>query len=74
MENNADRIRAMTDEDLAVFFDQMSSRCIDCAEEAENTDCPIYCGGRYCSLSDILIWLRQSVNESEALHKRELEN
>lgn len=74
MESNADRIRAMTDEDLAIFFDQMASCCIGCAEEAEHTDCPICCGGRYCSSSDILMWLRQPVNESGALHKRELED
>lgn len=39
---NADRIRSMSDEGLAVFLDGFSSRCLDCAEDAKNQSCPIY--------------------------------
>ncbi len=44
---NADRIRAMSDEELVVFLDGFSSRCLDCAEDAKNQSCPIYKGGHF---------------------------
>ena len=56
---NADRIRAMNDEGLAVFLDGFSSRCLDCAEDAKNKSCPIYKEGRYCRPQDIMEWLKQ---------------
>ena len=56
---NADRIRAMSDEELVVFLDRFSSRCLDCAEDAKNKSCPIYKEGRYCRPQDIMEWLQQ---------------
>lgn len=56
---NADRIRYMTDEELVVFLDEFSSRCIDCVEDAKNQSCPIYKEGYYCRPQDIMGWLKQ---------------
>lgn len=56
---NADRIRAMSNEELVVFFDRFSSRCLDCAENAKNESCPIYKEGRYCRPQDIMEWLQK---------------
>ena len=56
---NADRIRSMNDEELAVFLDGFSSRCIDCAEDAKNQSCPIYKEGYYCRPQEIMEWLQQ---------------
>lgn len=56
---NADRIRVMSDEELVVFLDGFSSRCLDCAENAKNENCQIYKEGRYCSPQDIMEWLKQ---------------
>ena len=56
---NADRIRAMSDEELVVFLDGFSGRCLDCAEDAKNKSCPIYKNGHYCRPQDIMEWLQQ---------------
>ena len=56
---NADRIRNMTNEELVVFLDEFSSRCLDCAEDAKNQSCPIYKEGHYCRPKDIMEWLQQ---------------
>lgn len=56
---NADRIRAMSDEKLVVFLDGFSGRCLDCAEDAKNKNCPIYKEGYYCRPQDIMEWLQQ---------------
>ena len=56
---NADFIRAMSDEELVVFLDGFSCRCIDCAEDAKNKSCPIYKEGRYCRPRDIMEWLKK---------------
>ena len=56
---NADRIRVMGDEELVVFLDEFSSRCLDCAENAKNESCKIYKEGRYCRPQDIMEWLKQ---------------
>lgn len=55
---NADRIRSMSDDELAVFLDEFSGRCLDCAEDAKNKSCPIYKEGRYCRPQDIMEWLQ----------------
>ena len=60
---NADKIRSMSDEGLAVFLDGFSSRCLDCAEDAKNQSCPIYKEGHYCRPQEIMEWLRQPVEE-----------
>ena len=60
---NADRIRAMSDEELVVFLDGFSGRCLDCAEDAENKSCPIYKNGHYCRPQDIMKWLQQPAGE-----------
>ena len=56
---NADLIRSMTDEELVVFLDEFSSRCINCVEDAKNQSCPIYKEGYYCRPKDIMGWLKQ---------------
>ena len=56
---NADRIRAMSDEELVVFLDGFSSRCLDCAEDAKNKSCQIYKEGHYCRPQDIMEWLQK---------------
>lgn len=56
---NADRIRVMGDEELVVFLDEFSSRCLDCAENAKNESCKIYKEGCYCRPQDIMEWLKQ---------------
>ena len=58
-QTKADRIRAMSDEELAVFLDGFSGRCLDCSEDAKNKSCPIYKEGRYCRPKDIMEWLQQ---------------
>ena len=60
---NADRIRAMSDEELVVFLDGFSGRCLDCAEDAKNKSCQIYKEGHYCRPQDIMEWLQQPVEE-----------
>lgn len=62
---NADRIRAMSDEELVVFLDGFSGRCLDCAEDAKNKSCPIYKNGHYCRPQDIMGWLQQPVEEDD---------
>ena len=62
---NADRIRAMRDEELAVFLDGFSSRCLDCAEDAKNQSCPIYKEGHYCRPQEIMEWLQQPAKEND---------
>ena len=56
---NADRIRAMSDEELVLFIDGFSGRCLDCAENEKNESCPIYKEGRYCRPQEIMEWLKQ---------------
>ena len=60
---NADRIRAMSDEELVVFLDRFSGRCLDCAEDAKNKSCPIYKNGHYCRPQDIMEWLQRPAEE-----------
>ena len=63
---NADRIRRMSDEELAVFLDDLTCLCVDCNEhDGKNENCPIYKQGygRYCEPKDFMSWLRQPVKE-----------
>ena len=60
---NANRIRSMSDERIAVFLDGFSSRCLDCAEDAKNQSCPIYKEGHYCRPQEIMEWLQQPAEE-----------
>lgn len=62
---NADRIRSMSDEEMVVFLDGFSSRCIDCAGDAKNRSCPIYKEGHYCRPKDIMEWLKQPAEEAD---------
>ena len=64
-QTNADRIRVMSDERMAVFLDGFSSRCLDCAEDAKNQSCPIYKEGHYCRPQEIMEWLRQPAEEAD---------
>ena len=64
--SNADRIRAMSDEELAVFLDGFTCNCIDCRDnDGKNESCPIYnrqrC--RYCEPKDIMDWLQSPTKE-----------
>ena len=60
---NYERIKNMRIEEMAALFDEMSSNCIDCTEEACNYNCPIYRSGCYCDSSDIKSWLESEVEE-----------
>lgn len=60
---NADKIRSMTDEELAVFLDEFSGRCVDCEELGPDNDCPIHRGGVFCQPCDIMDWLKQPAKE-----------
>ena len=62
---NADRIRNMTNEELVVFLDGFSGRCLDCAEDAKNESCPIYKEGHYCRPQEIMEWLQQPAKEDD---------
>lgn len=63
---NADKIRAMSDEELAVFLDDLTCLCVDCNDhDGVNENCPIYkqgCG-RYCEPKDLMDWLQQPAEE-----------
>lgn len=65
-QTNADRIRAMSDEELAVFLDDLTCLCVDCNDhDGVNENCPIYkqgCG-RYCEPKDLMDWLQQPAEE-----------
>lgn len=63
---NAQKIRAMSDEELAVFLDGFTCNCIDCRDnDGKNESCPIYnrqrC--RYCEPKDIMDWLQRPAKE-----------
>lgn len=64
--SNAERIRAMNDEELAVFLDDLTCLCVDCNDhDGVNENCPIYkqgCG-RYCEPKDLMDWLQQPAEE-----------
>lgn len=64
--SNADRLRAMSDEELAVFLDDLTCLCVDCNDhDGVNENCPIYkqgCG-RYCEPKDLMNWLQQLAEE-----------
>lgn len=63
---NADRIRAMSDEELVLFLDDLTCLCVDCNEhDGKNENCPIYKRGfgRYCTPRDIMTWLQQPAKE-----------
>ena len=60
---NAQKIRSMSDDELLVFLDEFSSRCIECVEDAKNQSCPIYKEGYYCRPQDIMGWLKQPAEE-----------
>ena len=63
---NAYRIRSMSDEELAVFLDDLTCLCVDCNDhDGVNENCPIYkqgCG-RYCEPKDLMDWLQQPAEE-----------
>ena len=63
--SNADRIRSMSDEELAEFLDGFGSQCIECAEYGKNKSCPIYKEGRYCRPKDIFEWLKKPAEVDE---------
>lgn len=56
--SNADRIRAMSDEELAKFISIQSDDCL-CSD---NSKCDYHCGGDSC-LKVLLDWLQQPAEE-----------
>lgn len=67
VETNADHIRSMTDEELAVFLDGLTGNCVDCESEDAHNTCPIHkLGfGRYCNPRDIMNWLKQPIRRAD---------
>lgn len=66
--SNGDRIRAMTDEEFATWFDNASERCFCCNTDFpdERAHCPIRPdNARACDKTDIVAWLKQPVKEDE---------
>ena len=62
-QTNADKIRSMTDEELVVFLDEFSGRCMDCEKLGPDTGCPIYKRGVFCLPCDVMDWLKQPAKE-----------
>ncbi len=58
--SNADHIRSMSDEELAVFLDNFGANCMDCAKLGKNPQCEIYKEGFNCGPEDIMEWLRKT--------------
>ena len=59
---NADRIRAMSDEELATFISEIADEC------ERNTECNQHCYGcdiEYCVRESCLKWLQQSAEEDD---------
>lgn len=56
--SNGDRIRAMSDEELAKFISIQSDDCL-CSD---NSKCDYHCGGDSC-LKVLLDWLQQPAEE-----------
>lgn len=57
---NADRIRAMSDEELATFISEIADEC------ERNTECNQHCYGcdiEYCVRESCLKWLQQPAEE-----------
>lgn len=59
---NADRIRAMSDEELATFISEIADEC------ERNTECNQHCYGcdiEYCMRESCLKWLQQPAEEDD---------
>ena len=59
---NADRIRAMSDEELATFISEIADEC------ERNTECNQHCYGcdiEYCVRESCLKWLQQLAEEDD---------
>ena len=59
---NADRIRAMSDEELATFISEIADEC------ERNTECNQHCYGcdiEYCVRESCLNWLHQPAEEDD---------
>lgn len=57
---NADKIRAMSDSDLAEFISDITDEC------ERKTECNASCGGcdeLYCEYTSCINWLRMEVSE-----------
>lgn len=64
--SNGDRIRAMTDDELATWLDHMSERCFCCNTDFpdERAHCPIRPNKALaCDKTDIEAWLKQPAKE-----------
>ena len=59
-QTNADRIRNMSDEELAEFLKEVSENCLAEYYPCRNENC----NGGDCFKEDILEWLQSSVNEA----------
>ena len=60
-QTNADKIRSLSDDELAEFIDTLTGNCVGCESEDVHNDCPIHSIGlgQYCDPEDIMNWLRQ---------------
>ena len=61
-QTNADRIRAMNDEELATFISEIADEC------ERNTECNQHCYGcdiEYCVRESCLKWLQQPTEEDD---------
>ena len=59
---NADRIRAMSDEELATFISEIADEC------ERNTECNQHCYGcdiEYCVRESCLKWLQQPAEDDD---------
>ena len=57
---NGDKLRSMSDEELAVFLDNFGANCMDCAKLGKNPQCEIYKEGFNCGPEDIMEWLKKT--------------
>ena len=60
---NADRIRSMSNQEMAGFLDRLSSLCVDCSDYAEIRNCPLRNGAEFCGPENILAWLQAPAEE-----------
>lgn len=60
---NADRIRSMSNQEMAGFLDRLSSLCVDCSDYSGSGNCPLRNGSEFCGPENILEWLQAPAGE-----------
>lgn len=61
---NADKIRSMTDEELAEFLTDDGWSCNECYSGQEDSDNPLSCGCDEECKTHCLVWLKQTLKEN----------